>query len=279
MPYAVYLNETNLADIGVYVEQVTTWRDAPSRSYPTVEIPGRQGVVIAADPTTAPRSLRIRAMVHPAALTLAARMTAEDSLKALAYRALVKVIEDDGTNAPRQIDGVCVSCTIQPRRHPVSSLVSDADLTILCPDPTWQDVVGQVIGFNATATQVPLGTAPSGGIVRIAAPSWSADIDTPVLHYLNAGGVTIQSMTFGGVTGADDLQAGLDYLEVDLDRATVTRYDSGVASNGIALLTAGDFFSLDPMDGDVLNASYPMLKVTATGGTPSGQWLGVRRWL
>jgi hypothetical protein len=279
MPYSVYLNETALDTLGIYVERVTTWRDAPAREYPTVAIPGRQGVVFAADPTTAPRTLRISAMIHPAALTLAARRTAEDQLKALAYRALIKVIEDDGVNAPRQIDGVCTSCTITPRRHPVQSLVSDAELSILCPDPTWSDVVGQVIGFTSTATAVPLGTAVSGGIVRIAAPPWSADVDIPVLHYVNAGGVTIQSMTFGGVTSATDLQAGLDYLEVDLDRATVTRYDSGVASNGIALLTAGDFFSLDPMDGDTLNASYPMLKVTATGGTPSGQWLGARRWL
>lgn len=279
MAYSVYLNETNLSDLNVYVERVTTWRDAPSREYPTVAIPGRQGVVFAADPTTGARSLRISAMIHPAALTLAARRTAEDNLKALAMRALIKVVEDDESNAPRQIDGVCTSCTITPRRHPVVSLVSDAELTILCPDPTWQDVVGQVIGFTSTATPVPLGTAPSGGIVRIAAPSWSADVDIPVLHYLNAAGVTIQSMTFGGVTTANDLQAGLDYLEIDLDRATVTRYDSGVASNGISLLTAGDFFSLDPMDGDPLNASYPMLKVTATGGTPSAQWLGTRRWL
>jgi hypothetical protein len=279
MGYAVYLNETNLADLGVYVERVSAWRDAPGREFPTVAIPGRQGVVFAADPVTGARSLRISAMIHPAALTLAARRTAEDNLKALAMRALIKVVEDDESNAPRQIDGVCTSCTITPRRHPVQSLVSDAELTILCPDPTWYDVAGQVIGFTSTATAVPLGTAVSGGIVRIAAPSWSADVDIPVLHYLNAAGVSIQTMTFGGVTGADDLQAGLDYLEIDLDRATVTRYDSGVASNGIALLTAGDFFSLDPMDGDTLNASYPMLKVTATGGTPSGQWLGARRWL
>lgn len=279
MAYSVYVNETNLADLSVYVERVSSWRDAPTRDYGVVAIPGRQGVIFSADPTTGARTLRVSAMIHPAALTMSARRSAEDNLKALAMRALIKVIEDDDVNAPRTIDGVCTSCTINPRRHPVVSYVSDAELTILCPDPTWQDVVGQVIGFTSTATAVPLGTAPSGGIVRIAAPSWSADVDIPVLHYLNAAGVTIQSMTFGGITGGSDLQAGLDYLEIDLDRATVTRYDSGVASNGISLLTAGDFFSLDPMDGDTLNASYPMLKVTATGGTPSGQWLGARRWL
>lgn len=279
MTWAVYLNETDVTTLGVYPESAPDWLSAPSRDYPMVAIPGRQGAVFAADPTTPARTLRLSLMIQPPALTLAARVTAEDNLKALAYRALVKVIVDDGTNAPRQIDAVCTSCSIVPRRHPTVSLVSDATLSLLCPDPTWYDVVGQMVGFSTTATAVPLGTAPSGGIVRITAPSWSADVDAPVLHYLNAGGVTVQSMTFGGVTGGSDLQAGLDYLEIDLDRATITRYDSGVASSGITLLTAGDFFALDPQDGDPLNSSYPMLKVTASGGTPTAQWIGARRWL
>lgn len=279
MPYSVYLNETALDTLGIYVERVTVWRDAPTRDYPVVPIPGRLGAVFAADPTSPPRTLRIGCMIHPAALTLAARRSAEDQLKTLAYRALIRVVEDDGTNAPRQIDGVCTSCVITPRRHPVSSLVSDAELSILCADPTWQDVVGQVIGFTSSPVAIPIGTAVSDGIVRIAAPSWSADVDTPVLHYLNAAGVSIKTMTLGGLTGVSDLEAGLDYVEIDLGRATITRYDSGTASNGISLLTAGDFFGLDPYDGDPVNGVYPMLKVTATGGTPSGQWLGTRRWL
>lgn len=280
MAWAVYLNETSLADIGCYVTGFQgSASAAPTREYPTVAIPGRQGVVFAADPTTGTRTLQIEGAVVPSAGTIAARRTAEDQLKAAAMRGLIAVSVDDDVNAPRKIDAVCTACEITPRGHPVSATVSGFVLRFVCPDPTWQDVVGQVIGFTSTATGVPLGTAPSGGIVRIAAPSWSADVDVPVLHYLNAAGVTIGSLTFGGVTGVNDLQAGLDYLEIDLDRATVTRYDSGVASNGISLLTAGDFFTLDPMDGDTLNASYPMLKVTATGGTPSGQWLGARRWL
>lgn len=274
MPWSVYLNETSLADLGVYPERVTVWGDAPTREYPTVAIPGRMGVVFAADPVVPPRTLRIACLVQPAALTLAARRAAEDGLKLLASRGLIKIIYDDGVTAPRTIDGVCLACTVTPRRHPVVSLVSDAELTVLCPDPTWADVTGQVIGFSTTATAIPLGTSVSGGLVRIAAPAWSANVQNLVLGYYTAGGVLVGSMTF-----TITLTAGTDFLEIDLDRATVTKSLSGTVTNAITTLTAGDFFALDPTDGDPLAGSYPLLKVTASTGTPSGQWLGVRRWL
>lgn len=275
MPFAVYLNETDLSTLGVYVENVGDWFGAPRRTYPTQPIPGRQGAVIAGDPTTETRTLTVSCMIQPSALTLAARRTAEDQLKALAYRALIKIVNDDGVNAPRAIDGLCIGCTVTPRRHPTVNLVSDAQLTVLCPDPTWYDVTGQIIGFSSIAAAVPLGTAPSGGVIRLAIPHWSADVTDPTITYLSAGGVTRGSLAFTALT----LGAGTDYLEVDLDRATCTRYTSGSAINVLDKLSSGDFFALDPMDGDVLNASYPQLKVTSTAGTPSGQWLGVRRWL
>jgi hypothetical protein len=271
----VYVTETPLSDIGAYVTGFEdSWLSAPAREYPTIAIPGRQGVVFAADPTTAARTLRIVGSISPAVRTVAARQAAEDQLKALTYRAQVKVIVDDDVTSPRQIDAVCTSCAITPRGHPVDAVVSGFALSFLCPDPTWSDVVGQMIGFSTVATPVPLGTAPSGGIIRVAAPSWSANVTGLVVSYLNAAGVTIGSMTF-----TTTLTAGTDYIEIDLDRATITDYNSGTASSGAALLTAGDFFSLDPIDGDPLNASYPMLKLSSSAGTPSGQWLGARRWL
>ena len=84
----------------------------------------------------------------------------------------------------------------------------------------------------------------------------------------------MQTLGFSGT-----LTATTDYLEIDLDRQTVVEYASGVAGNAISWLASGNFFALDPMDGDVLNASYPKLKVSATSGTPTATWTGVRRWL
>lgn len=274
MAWAVYLNETSLESIGVYVEDLGTRASAPERSFSAVQIPGRQGAVVSGDPVTAEKRLTITASIDPAARTVAALVAAQDALKALAYRALVKVIADDDSTAPRQIDGVCERCDITPVVHPMVTQIARATLTLRCPDPTWSDVTGQLIGFTSTASAIPLGTAPSGGIVRIAAPSWSANVVDPVLTYLNAAGVTIETLSFTGT-----LTAGTDYLEVDLDRCTVTEYASGTGANAISWLSSGDFFALDPMDGDPLNTSYPQLKVSATSGTPSATWAGTRRWL
>jgi len=274
MTWAVYLNETPLDSIGVWVQRINSYTAAPSREYPTLALPGRQGVVLTADPSMSPRTVSIVCSVAPSGASISARATTEDRLKGLAYRALIKLVVDDDVTVPRQIDGVCTACEVTTRQHPVDAVVSDATLTILCPDPTWYDVTGQVIGFNAAASQVPLGTAPSGGLVRITAPSWSANVVNPTLTYLNAAGVTVQAMAFTGT-----LTAGTDYLEVDLNRQAITMTSSGVTTNAISWLTTGEFFAVDPMDGDPLNDSYPQLQVTASSGTPSATWLGVRRWL
>ena len=272
MTWSVSLNETPLADLSAYVVGIPAWLDGISRDYPSLAIPGRQGVVFAGDPTVGARQLRIEFTVTTNSVS--ARQTAERAIKALAYRALVQVVTDDDVNAPIVIDGVCTNCTLGPRGHPMVAVVSDGVLSILCPDPTWRDVFEQTIGFNATPTVVQIGTAPSGGIVRIAAPVWSANVVNPVLTYMNVAKATIQSMTFT-VT----LVAGEDYLEVDLDRSQITLSDNGVTSNGASLLTNGHFFTLDPMDGDPLNGGHPYLSVSATSGTPSGQWTGPKRYL
>jgi hypothetical protein len=272
MTWSVAINETVLADLGVYVVGVQGWLDGLGRDYPTQAIPGRQGVVFAADPTVAPRRVRLEATVNTT--TVAARQAAERELKALAYRGIVAVTVDDDLNSPLLIEGVCIECAITPKGHPLVAVVSDAVLSFLCPDPTWRDVIGVPVGLTTTPVMVPLGTSTSGGVVRIAAPAWSANVVTPVLHYLNVAKATVQSMTF-----STTLVAGEDYLEIDLDRSTVTLSDNGSTSSGASLLSAGDFFVLDPMDGDTLNSGFPYLMLSATSGTPTGMWTGYKRYL
>lgn len=273
MTWAVYLNETPLDSIGGYVEELTEAFSAPRRSYATVTIPGRQGVVVTGDPETQARSLVISGSIVPAAWTIAALRTATDQLKALAYRALIKVILDDDVNAPRQIDAVCEAVDITPIVHPLVTLAARFRISARALDPTWADVTGQLIAFGTTASPVPLGTAPSGGIVRIT-PFGGTNVVDPELIYRNAAGVEVARLVFSGT-----LTAGTEYLEIDLDRSTVQEVSSGVASNAISWLVSGDFFSLDPMDGDPLNGSHPQLQLAADSGTPTGTIAYPKRWL
>lgn len=274
MTWAVYLNETPLDSLGIYVEDLSARYGGPSRSFPQLPLPGRQGTVLTADPETQPRTLSLSGSIDPSARTLAARNSAEDQLKALLYRGLIRVVADDDVTAPRQIDGVCTALQVTPVVHPMVTQVSRFAASILCPDPTWYDVTGQLIAFGTTPSAIPTGTAPSGGVIRVAVLGATNVVD-PVVSYLNAAGVTLKTLAFTGT-----LTAGTDYLEIDLDRQTVVEYASGVASNAISWLsTASEFFAIDPMDGDPLSGSYAQLKVTASSGTPTATWAGVRRWL
>lgn len=279
MSWTVTVNGADLyGQHGLAVESGGDVHDAPRRSYPLTVIPGRMGAVLATDPTVEARIMRLTGSVAPSAQTLLAHRASRDALKHRLYSGLTKIVFDDDVTAPREIDGVCTGCTVTPSAHVLTSLGARFELTVVCPDATWKDVVGQLIGFNPTAKAVPLGTAPSGGIIRIAAPAWSANVVDPVLKYYSASGVLIWSMTFSLT-----LTAGTMYLELDLDRSTAVKVDTSTApatiTEAIQNLSAGDFGVLDPTDGDPLASSYPRLAVTATSGTPSGTWLGHRRWL
>lgn len=274
MAATVYFNEVDLPALGIYPTIEPNWRDAPKRSFPTVGIPGRHGAVVAADPTVEPRQLTIPFAIRPATASTATRLAAERQLMAAAARGLVQITFDDDVNPPVAIDGLYVDATIKPVGHPIQGPVANASVTFLCPDPTWRDVTATVATFNATPQAIVVGTSPGGGIIRLAAPSWSADVVDPVLSYYAASRALRGSVTF-----QTTLTAGTKYLELDLDRWTATLYASGVASNAVPLITAGDLFAIDPGDADPLTGSYPLLGVTATSGTPSGTWIGPRRWL
>jgi phage-related protein len=271
MTWSVTINETSLSDLSVYVVGVPAMLDGLGRSFPLFAIPGRQGSVLAGDPTVAPRQLRIECTINTTSIAL--RQAAERKLKALASRGIVTITVDDDVNPPLCIEGVNIECTATPKGHPVDAIVADVVLQFLCPDPTWRAVLGVTVGLNTTPTMIPLGNAPSGGVVRIAAPSWSANVQNPVLSYLNLARVTVQSMTF-----TTTLVAGEDFLEIDLDRGTVTKYDDAIATTGAPLLTSGDFFVLDPMDGDPINNGFPYLMLGSSAGTPTGQWVGFKRY-
>jgi len=277
MTWAVYLNETPLSSIGVYVMGLGSALSAPSRDFPTLAIPGRQGGLLSADPTTPARTLQLSVTVAPATRTVAARQAAEDALRSLAMRGLVAITVDDDVNEPRVIEGVCTGVELAPsgRAHPVDATVTSGTVTFVCPDPTWRDRTAQVVSLPYNVyVPVPLGTAPTGGIIRIGAPAWSADLTSVSVNYAGISGDPA-----GGMSFTLALVAGTDYLEIDLDRMTVEKVSSGTRTNAISTMDGGDFFAMDASDGDVLDGIYPLLRSSSYGGTCVASWTGYRRWL
>jgi phage-related protein len=108
------------------------------------------------------------------------------------------------------------------------------------------------VDVNSIRTGIPLGTAVSAPLIRVLGAATN-----PVITYRDKSGAVRQSMTLTITLAATD------YLEIDCELFTITKYVSGVASNGITLLTAGDFIALDPQDGDYANGVWPTLEISA----------------
>jgi hypothetical protein len=94
-----------------------------------------------------------------------------------------------------------------------------------------------------------------------------------VLIYRDSAGREKQRMTFTRVIAADE------YLEIDTELATVTYYDAGVASNGIAYWTpaaSGNaaterFLSgFDPQDGDYEGSVWPTIECSVAAACEAG---------
>lgn len=276
MAFSVWLNETDLSTLGLYVEDIPGWLASPSRRFEVSPITGRTGGALSRDPDYQPRPLSIVGSIDPAIRTVAQRRTFEDALKALAFRGLLQVTVDDDTNPPLRIDAVVEAVDLTPVAHWSITTLSRATLRCVAPDPLWSALQGSLAQFGTTPTAIPLGTAVSGGIIRLAAPSWSAAaVADPTITYYNAARAAVETLGFTGLT----LSAGTDYLEIDLDRQTVVEWQSGVATDRISLLTSGDFFALDPEDGDYERAAWPALGVTATAGSVTGLLAYTKRYL
>jgi hypothetical protein len=82
----------------------------------------------------------------------------------------------------------------------------------------------------------------------------------PVVTYRNANGETEGAITCGVTLGAND------YLSIDMDARTLTKYTDGVSSNGLSLISAGTFFDLDPAHGDPAFSAWPTLATSAGTG-------------
>ena len=85
MTWAVYLNEVNLATIGAYTTRLAGYTSAPTRTYPTLALLGRQGVVLTADPEMGARTLQVQLAIATPANTIAARAAAEAASPGLVW--------------------------------------------------------------------------------------------------------------------------------------------------------------------------------------------------
>jgi phage-related protein len=255
----LYVNDYDTSKLGLYVEQIDGLDDGVDINPKTIAIAGRDGLAItAAKPEAGPRAIAVRGVMKAATNT--ALRTNIDLLKDRVYAGDVEIRFG-------QLDRVALArCRGIKYSAELAQLASKGfplEIQFLCPDPAFYALDPTMIAFNTLRAPVPLGTRKSRPLIHIVGA-----INNPLLTYRDHFGTAQQTMGFTVNLGAND------YLEIDCDRGTITKYVAGVASNGIALLTAGDFIALDPLHGSYLTSSWPTLELN--GGT--GDVLFRRAW-
>lgn len=136
--------------------------------------------------------------------------------------------------------------------------------------PYWESTTGTTVAFNATATAMPAGTAPSPWLIKVNGPATN-----PLLTYANSAGTTLWT------AGLTVTIAGGDFVRIVTDPLTMGIFHSvsGVVTQNDQLLTSGRFpLPLDGEDGVPYLSQWPTLKVTVSAGTPSGEAQYTKRW-
>jgi hypothetical protein len=131
---------------------------------------------------------------------------------------------------------------------PLAVLPTKADLTFLCADPLWYDVTPQAAAIGAANVDVTLPLGNASARMRRVLVRVSGAVSSPLnITLKNGAGDTLAVMTISvSLTSAE-------YLEIDCDLFTVTKYSGGVATDQTAQLgLAQDFFALDPQDAPTL---------------------------
>lgn len=257
----LYLNGVEVeATYGLIVASFAGDLSAPARSVSLLNIPSLPGAIDPGLPANeAARTLAVNFLIQASSeTTLYATL---DKIKAVCGSGLVEIQTPYSTT--RALYGVLQSLECAAFTPTLLNGWVSGTITFLCANPYWFDISPTTVAFT-TATDIPLGTAPSMG-----RDDWSAVITitgaatTPTLTYKDYTGATVGTMIFSGYSPA----AG-DSIVIDCGRRTVTKIVSAVSSNAISTLTAGYTFpALSPDDASFTASLWPTLTVSAGTGS------------
>lgn len=220
-------------------------------SYPTQRVPDRfDAVRTATKPQHQARSIVVPGtVVADDMATMHQRLHQLKSYLAPGPERTVRLVDDETVEflaRVQQVDG-------QPVRPDQIQPWTEVAIRFQADDPRIWDVDQQNVGIDGTPTAMPLGTAPVAPVVRI-----DGSATNPALTYADDGGATVETLSLTISIGAGD------WIEVDMDRKTIV--DQAGASQ-ISALSGGDFFRLDPTDGDYATSSWPQVSVSSGTGT------------
>lgn len=249
---SVYVNDQNLEAMGFHVETPAGLWDGLAVNAAGTTIPGRAGQLApVTDPGSAARTIVLSGPLHGSSNADVVQKL--HALKALLGGGLLELRRIDDPTIMHV--GRLLSIAPVPFGAALAATDYVLTVTIQCDDPYAYDVASRIVAFAQGATPIPLGTAPSSGLIRILPDPATGTAVNPVLTYRDITGTVRETMGFTRTLAA------ADYLDVDLSLFKVTRSVAGAPTNDIAAQTSGGFFALSPLDGG--SAVWPTLEVSA----------------
>lgn len=253
----IFLNDTPIEALGLVMVDNGPLLGGVPVSRDVQPWPGRAGGLAAQSATIGPRTVRF--VADATVTTVAARTAVLDRLSDL-LTGLVEVRFDD---APSRVLRGLVSVyeadvPVPPRWVNIAPRVV---VEITCPLATRWDAQPTSRVLSATPTDIPVGTAPHGGVIFLTGTAAGALSGEVRLRYRGVSGVILNELVLSA-----SLLAG-EFLRIDLDAATLTRVTTaGVESNAYAWRTGGTFFRPAPRDGVRDVSAWPTLELTAGTG-------------
>ena len=137
-------------------------------------------------------------------------------------------------------------------------------IQVSCYQPFARTTTDNTPTFNATADDMPMGTAPTFPVLQM------GPCTNPVIIYRDSGGTEQGRMEFGALT-----VAGGDTLDIDMEKKTIVHTISSTPQDDRSELTLGNYFALDPKHGVFATSTWPTLEVQSGTGTATYR----RKWL
>ena len=224
---ALSINGTDARTLGFVLSAAPGWADLPARSWPSVALPGHQGV----------RRLTDLAVDGPRTLRLAGVLSGTDAADLLSkLDALKLLLAGDtarlrfGDRPTRYLDVLVQTCAPLAAGAHLNSRQLALELTALAEDGLFYDDDAQDITVDDTNTGLPQGTGVTRPVLTITGAT------DPTLVAVETDGATgIGSMALTGVTSGQTVVVDLDALTITIDGA-----------NGMNHLTDGEVFEFDP---------------------------------
>ena len=237
----LYLNGLDCETVGFSLMEAPVIGGV-NRTFHAVTIPRRAGqVVTQVDPDIAPRTLTIKGRIGSAASTYATLDASIDAIRAAIGAGLVEIKHVYNT-AKAWYGYLASDAAIQQEVLTLLDGYALLTVTFVCFDPYAYAVTPSIVGFNATATAIPLGTQPISPKTIISNVT-GGTLTNFTLTQRNAAGTTVQSLVLTGSL------LTMERLEIDHLLCQINKYDaSNVKTSARSWRTSGDYFVLHAGD-------------------------------